>query len=169
MRLALLFLCASCATDRVCDLTGLAALASADDYRVPRQVAADLESVRAAIGSGACPGRHHRSMACVPMIAEDDVLQLGIAAVPYLARAFDDRDDEVANFALHVAVVLDANVVGRWCDGARDVVRLKRCEGVELREEDPPAEREHADHDGETDRDADHDSDLAWLVVAVGH
>ena len=53
---------------------------------------------------------------------------LGSDAVPYLAVAFDDPDDEIAQMALDVTVEVGCpQVVVAWCEGIRDRWRLQMC------------------------------------------
>jgi hypothetical protein len=56
------------------------------------------------------------------------LLQQGAAAIPYLARAFDDRDTEVAVFAMRTTVDLGGtSEVVDWCRDVRDLYRLDMC------------------------------------------
>jgi hypothetical protein len=50
------------------------------------------------------------------------------AALPYLANAFDDRDPEVAEFAMEQALELGGEeLVVEWCGEARDRLRIMMC------------------------------------------
>jgi hypothetical protein len=53
---------------------------------------------------------------------------LGPTAVPFLVRAFDDRDTEVAELAMRASVGLGAiDPVIAWCRDVVDLVRLDMC------------------------------------------
>ena len=60
--------------------------------------------------------------------AREIILFQGPAALPYLARAFDDRDPEVAALAMSTAVQLGCpEAVAAWCEDVRDLFRIDMC------------------------------------------
>ena len=98
---------------------GPPSIACADGDDVCRGVSGALEMRRRNIG-GWCGTPNLRAF-----IDADDY---GRAALPHLARAFDDRDPEVAMFAMHVAVAIgDRESVEDWCRGVSDRYRIAMC------------------------------------------
>jgi len=56
------------------------------------------------------------------------LVDAGPDAIPYLVRAFDDRDTEVAELAMRATVELgDVGPVVQWCRGVHDLVRIDMC------------------------------------------
>jgi len=98
---------------------GPPSIGCADGDDACRGVSGALELRRSNIG-GWCGTPNLRAF-----IDADDY---GLAAVPHLARAFDDRDPEVAVFAMRVSVAIgDRDAVTRWCSAVSDRMRIQMC------------------------------------------
>ena len=128
MRCALLLVllvgCVSHAAVGVGGTPGDPAVDCAANDRMCRNVVDSLETVRRNIGGWCGTSR---------IWAQQVLRDQGRAAVPYLARAFDDRDTEVAVVAMRTTVDLgDVDRVVDWCRGVHDLVRIDMCRRVLL-------------------------------------
>ena len=105
--------------DPVGGTPGPPALACAEADATCRGVARALDNRRRNIG-GWCGTPNLR--------AQLSLLEAGEAAVPYLVRAFDDRDLEVALLAMTAATQLGATgEVIDWCREVVDRTRIELC------------------------------------------
>lgn len=140
MRTAALIAVAACAYPRTGGAPGPSIVTCRDGDEACTLVTATLEARRANIGSR-CEN---------PNVYASALLALtGRPALPYLERAFDDRDPEVALLAMRTAVAIgDRPAVDAWCRGISDRFRIEMCRSAQETEETrgrPEAARRYLD------------------------